>query len=93
LYRLKAERDESHTSPMWMADDECELVHDVPGIANSAVVFLNWTGAHGASVPEDAPKDFLRYVYQARISPDTPSKNRLLALLEGQQRDRWVAAR
>ena len=93
LYRLKTERDESHTSPMWMPEEECELVHDVPGIGNSAVVFLNSTGAHGASVPEDAPKDFLRYVYQARFSPDTATKNRLLALLEGQDRDRWVATR
>ena len=35
-------------------------------------------GAHGASVPDEAPADFLRYVYQARVSPDTASKTRLL---------------
>lgn len=93
LYRLKAERDEAHTSPMWVASEECELVHDVPGIGNSAVVFLNSTGAHGASVPADAPPDFLRYVYQARISPDRASKTRLLGLLEDEDRDRWVATR
>ena len=93
LYRLKNERDEAHTSPMWVAPEECELVRDVPGVGNSAVIFLNSTGAHGASVPEDAPADFLRYFYQARFSPDTAAKNRLLALMEAEQRDRWVATR
>jgi hypothetical protein len=93
LYRLKVERDEDHTSPMWMDPGECELVRDVPGIGNSAVIFLNSTGAHGASIPDDAPPDFLRYFYQARFSPDRAGKARLLELLEAESRDRWVATR
>jgi hypothetical protein len=95
LYRLINERDEPHTSPLWLAPDECQLARDVPGIGNSALMFLNSTGAHGASVPDDAPADFLRYVYQARFSPDAPTKARLLDLLtgEGATRDRWVATR
>lgn len=96
LYRLIRERDEAHTSPLWLAPDECELARDVPGIGNSALVFLNSTGAHGASVPDDAPADFLRYVYQARFSPDRATKNRLIELLaaeQGERRDRWVVAR
>jgi hypothetical protein len=93
LYRLIQERDEAHTSPLWLAPDECELARDVPGIGNSALMFLNSTGAHGASVPEDAPADFLRYVYQARFSPDSATKTRLLDLLVGDGRDRWVATR
>jgi len=56
-------------------------------------MFLNSTGAHGASVPEDAPADFLRYVYQARFSPDSATKTRLLELLASDGRDRWVATR
>jgi hypothetical protein len=93
LYRLKVERDEAHTSPMWLEPDEVELVKDVPGIGNSAVIFLNSTGAHGASIPDDAPADFLRYFYQARFSPDTTTKNRLLESTEAGRRDRWVATR
>lgn len=95
LYRLINERDEPHTSPLWLAPDECQLARDVPGMGNSALMFLNSTGAHGASVPDDAPPDFLRYVYQARFSPDAPTKARLLELLtaEGASRDRWVATR
>ena len=56
-------------------------------------MFLNSTGAHGASVPDDAPPDFLRYVYQARFSPDAATKDRLLELLAGEGRDRWVTTR
>jgi hypothetical protein len=95
LYRLVHERDEPHTSPLWLKPDECVLARDVPAIANSALMFLNSTGAHGASVPDDAPPDFLRYVYQARFSPDAPTKARLLDLLtaEGAARNRWVATR
>jgi hypothetical protein len=95
LYRLARERDEPHTSPLWLAPEECQLARDVPGIGNSALIFLNSTGAHGASVPDDAPTDFLRYVYQARFSPDAPTKARLLELLTGggAARDRWVASR
>jgi hypothetical protein len=93
LYRLIQERDEAHTSPLWLAPEECELARDVPGLGNSALMFLNSTGAHGASVPDDAPADFLRYVYQARFSPDTPTKTRLLELLAGEGRERWVATR
>ena len=96
LYRLVRERDEAHTSPLWLAPEECELARDVPGIGNSALMFLNSTGAHGASVPDDAPADFLRYVYQARFSPDSATKKRLIDLVtneEGERRDRWVATR
>ena len=95
LYRLVHERDEAHTSPLWLKPEECVLARDVPGIGNSALMFLNSTGAHGASVPDDAPPDFLRYVYQARFSPDAPTKARLLEMLtgEGAARDRWVATR
>jgi hypothetical protein len=93
LYRLIKERDEPHTSPLWLAPEECELARDVPGIGNSALIFLNSTGAHGASVPDDAPADFLRYVYQARFSPDAATKKRLLDLLVGDGRERWVTTR
>lgn len=96
LYRLLQERDEAHTSPLWLAPEECELARDVPGIGNSALMFLNSTGAHGASVPDDAPADLLRHVYQARFSPDSATKQRLLELLtseQGERRDRWVATR
>jgi hypothetical protein len=92
LYRLRVERDPEHSSPFWPQPDECELVADVTGAGNSALVFLNSTGAHGATVPKDAPPDLLRYLYQARFSPDPATKARLVEMLEADARKRWVVA-
>jgi hypothetical protein len=92
LYRLRVERDHVSSSPFWPDPDECELVRDVPGVGNTALVFLNSTGAHGASVPKNVPADFLRYLYQVRFSPDAASKARLVELLEEDARQRWVVA-
>ena len=91
FYRLKVERDEAHSSPLWAHPDECELVRDVSGIGNSAVVFLNSTGVHGASIPEDAPEDFLRYVYQVQFSPNEAMRARLVELLDAGARARWTS--
>ena len=92
LYRLRVERDAGHSSPFWPEPAECELVRDVPGVGNTALVFLNSTGAHGATVPKNAPADYLRYLYQARFSPDAASKARLIEMLEADAKQRWVVA-
>jgi len=39
------------------------LARDVRFAFNRALVFLNADGSHGASIPEDAPADFERYIY------------------------------
>jgi hypothetical protein len=89
LYRLKREREATHNSPFWVSEDECELVRDVPGGRNQALIFLNSTGVHGASIPRDAPADLERYVYQVQLSPDEAARKRLIALLEGGERAGW----
>jgi hypothetical protein len=48
----------------------CDPVKMVPFKPNTAVAFLNWGGAHGADIPEDAPKDTERYSYQFYVSPE-----------------------
>jgi hypothetical protein len=93
LYRLRHEPEWSHSSPLWADPTECELVKDVPAARNSALVFLNWTGAHGASIPRDAPEDTERYVYQVQFSVDEPMKQRLIASLSETAREGWVVAR
>jgi hypothetical protein len=51
LYRLKQEREPTHNSPFWVDESECELVSDVPGGRNSALIFLNSTGVHRSFDP------------------------------------------
>ena len=48
----------------------CEPVKMVPFKPNSAVAFVNWGGAHGADIPDDAPKETERYSYQFYVSPN-----------------------
>ena len=91
LYRLKREREPSHSSPFWVDERECELVKDVPGERNSALIFLNSTGVHGASIPPDAPADLERYVYQVQFSPDPATRRRLIEMLPGEKKPGWAA--
>ena len=91
MYRWREERRASHKNPFWVDEQECELVRDVPGGRNSALIFLNSTGAHGASIPPDAPSDLERYVYQAQFSPNDAMKQRLISLLSGDERTGWTA--
>jgi hypothetical protein len=47
------------------------LEKSVPFTPNTAVAFLNaGAAAHGATIPDHAPKDTKRYAYQFYISPD-----------------------
>ena len=90
MYRLKHEREATHNSPFWVDERECELVRDIPGGRNSALVFLNSTGVHGASIPPDAPADLERYVYQVQLSPDEATRRRLIDLLAGAKKSGWA---
>jgi hypothetical protein len=91
LYRLKQEREATHNSPFWVDERECELVRDVPGARNSALIFLNSTGVHGASIPPDAPADLERYVYQVQLSPDEATRRRLIEMLSGARKAGWAS--
>jgi hypothetical protein len=92
LYRLRQEPDVTHSSPLWVDRSECELVKDVPAIRNTAVVFLNSTGAHGASIPTDAPPNLERYLYQVQFSVDEQTRDRLLAGTPAEARSSWMKA-
>jgi hypothetical protein len=46
----------------------CELVRTVPFRANTAFAFVNAGAAHGAEIPQSAPKRTERYAYQFYVS-------------------------
>jgi len=93
LYRLRQEPEVTHSSPLWLDRSECELVKDVPARRNTAVVFLNSTGAHGASIPSDAPKNVERFLYQVQFGVDQKTKERLIAGVPDAARSSWATAR
>ena len=76
-----------------MDRSECELVKDVPALRNTAVVFLNSTGAHGASIPSNAPANVERFLYQVQFGVDEQTKERLIAGVTGTARSSWATAR
>lgn len=93
LYRLREEPEWTHSSPLWANGADCELVRDVPAARNTALVFLNSTGAHGASIPSDAPADTERFVYQVQFGVDDETRARLIEGLSGTVRAGWAVAR
>jgi hypothetical protein len=72
---------------------ECELVKEVPAARNTALVFLNSTGAHGASIPSDAPPDTQRYLYQVHFNVDEDVRQKLMDGMDGEERSSWITER
>src|SRR5688572_22730080 len=67
LYRVRDDVEATNDKPLRFEDEECELVKAIPFRPNTLLAFLNSTGAHGASIPADAPASLERYVYQFRL--------------------------
>jgi hypothetical protein len=90
LYRVKDDAEAPTFKPFYVEDSRCELVKTVPFRANSMLVFLNSTGAHGASIPADAqPRNLERYLYQFRLGPEGRTKAALLENMTEERRARW----
>jgi hypothetical protein len=90
LFRVRDDSEATSSTPHWIGDERCELVRDVPFVGNRALIFINSDGAHGASIPADAPADFERYIYQWRIGPDSATMKRLAARLAPEGRAAWA---
>lgn len=71
------------------AGHTCTLAKVVPFRPNSMLVFLNSRGAHGATIPADAPADLARYSYQFYIGPEKEALGSLVRQLTGERRRMW----
>jgi hypothetical protein len=92
LYRLEVERESPNNGPHYLDPALCHLVKTVPFRANTALTFLNSTGAHGASIPPDAPADTERYIYQIRIGPEKGLSSAFLDKMDEATRRKWERA-
>ena len=90
LCRLPHEREAPTKSPFWIDENDFETVREVPGRPNSAVVFLNSTGVHRASIPADAPPETDRYIFQLHLGPERSVRDSLIKRLRAEQAHRWV---
>ena len=53
------------------------------------LVFLNSSGAHGATIPADANEDLARYSYQFYVAPENEALGRLIRSLPPERRVMW----
>jgi len=91
LYAVDEDQEAQGALPHWIDPTICRLVREVPFKANSALVFLNSSGAHGASIPADAePADLERYAYQFRVGPTRDSIAALMKLLPQERQPAWA---
>ena len=67
----------------------CELAATVPFRPNTMLAFLNSRGAHGATIPHDAPSDLERYSYQFYVAPEQEALHKLLRDLPKSRRAMW----
>lgn len=94
LYRVSADAEAPDARPFYVDRNRCQLVRSVPFRANTMLVFLNSTGAHGASIPADAePPSLERYVYQFRLGPDNQTIKRLLSQMPEDRRPLWAGSK
>lgn len=90
LYTVDEDVEARGAAPHWIDASRCRQVADVTFKANRMLVFLNSTGAHGASIPDDAPDKLERYIYQFRIAPTVNSMSLLKSTLPEERRPFWA---
>lgn len=94
LYRVRDDEEAPSGKPYYVEESRCELVKSVPFRANTMLIFLNSTGAHGASIPADAqPADLERYLYQFRLGPTNRAIAELLARMTEARRALWAGTK
>jgi hypothetical protein len=67
----------------------CKLDVTVPFRPNTMLVLLNARGAHGATIPADAPTDVERYAYQFYVAPQNAALSALVKTLPRDRRAMW----
>lgn len=91
IFRVAGDGDAGYKQTYYPEAEGCktELVKVVPFKANSMLVFLNSRGAHGATIPTDAPADLERYSYQFYVSPENEALKMIIKELPADLRAMW----
>src|SRR5688572_6819358 len=91
LYRVAGD-EEAHYKQTYYPESnghQCELAGVVPFRPNTMLAFLNSRGAHGATIPAEAPGDLERYSYQFYVAPKKEALGELLKTLPRDRRAMW----
>jgi hypothetical protein len=89
LCSVRREPEHNSHGALWMEDTDVDVVKSVQGDPNTALAFVNGTGAHRASIPDNVASDTERYLYQFQLGPSVASQRRLLASMPEDEVARW----
>jgi hypothetical protein len=91
IFRVRHDREAAFAHTYYPEEDgrTCELVKMVPYRPNTMLVFLNSSGAHGATIPADAPASLERYAYQFYVGPEGDALQALIGDLPPDRREMW----
>jgi len=92
IFRVIGDHEASYKQTYFPEEEgrRCEVVKTVPFRANSMLIFLNSRGAHGATIPADAPPELERYTYQFYVTPKAEALTAFVKTLTPERRARWV---
>jgi hypothetical protein len=93
IFKVTGDQEAPYTQTYYPAQSggQVELQKLVPFVPNTALIFLNSGGAHGADIPKNAPADLERYSFQFYIGPDAGDLDELVRALPPDRQARWVA--
>ena len=91
IFRVFDDREANYTQTYYPEQNgsRVELVKRVPFKPNSMLVFLNSAGAHGATIPDEAPPTLERYSYQFYIGPSPDDIATLIRDLPAERQALW----
>lgn len=91
IFRVLDDREAGYKQTYYPEQDgrRCELIKTVPFKPNTMLAFLNSRGAHGATIPADAPADVERYAYQFYVAPQNEALAALIKQLPSDRRAMW----
>ncbi len=91
IFRVTNDREATFTETYYPAEfgGQCELVKLVPFRPNSALMFVNSTGAHGADIPASASRKVERYAFQFYMGPGPADLEELVATLPPDRQAMW----
>lgn len=91
IYRVVNDGEASYTQTYYPEQEgrQCELVKLVPYRPNTMLAFLNSHGAHGATIPKEAPAALERYTCQYYLGPETGALRSLIEALPAERQARW----
>jgi hypothetical protein len=93
VFKVTGDQEAPYTQTYYPAESGAavELVKLVPFVPNTALIFLNSGGAHGADIPRDAPADLERCSFQFYIGPDRDDLDALIRDLPPDRQARWLS--